>query len=512
MPLPSELLSHTASFLPKSSLKPLRLVCKTLHDITTPLLFDSIFVSARRLDREVVNLVASRFPDSIKTVTVLWEHYPTPTPQTELNHRSCRCASLDSHNKQLKLYWAFYFELGLERKRFYESGAAHAQLCHLLSTLPNLRQIVITDRRRRQDLPWLQEASLRQTTEPLPPSKAHVSLSSRICRALADLPGLRKTMTTRKALTGLRPSHKREEAHARAAQLQANQSLRCNCFDEQPPSVGPLTGLRQAESYLTPQNPWAEVMTALHKSSNTSVVAVSVQPTKPTSYLPFAAIEACDAHILRATNTILPRLTKLDLRLNSLMSNIVDQDLRPSSGILSMASNLKSLTIEFLNNLFPYFYGRTHEGVTSFDVLLSGCQLPQLSTLRLRNLMFREDEISSFLQHTPELRDLSLQGCSIVGHYDLMIPLTRADFGSWERVLDTMKESLPRLEQIYIYDKKLYEAVHKHHRRCIAMDCDEMIHRFMFSEGINPFTGIVGERVDDIYDHYGLCSMIGFAN
>ena len=75
MPLPVETLSQILSFLPKNSLKTLRLVCKGFYDVATPPLFSSIFVSARHLDHEIADLVAARFSNSIQTLTFSSQPY-----------------------------------------------------------------------------------------------------------------------------------------------------------------------------------------------------------------------------------------------------------------------------------------------------------------------------------------------------------------------------------------------------------------------------------------------------
>ena len=198
MKLPPEILSLVFAFLPNVELKTLRLTCKYFYDTTTPLLFNSVFVSARHLDLQVAELVASRFPKSIQTLTFSSECYfllILPNFRIQLKCGLSRCHNLILHYKNSIDYWELYNKLGSERQTLYERGAVHAQLFHLLKTLPNLRHVVITDRRRRQDLSWFQEALMSETAQSLPPSQICISSSTRMCRALASLPGLRKRST-----------------------------------------------------------------------------------------------------------------------------------------------------------------------------------------------------------------------------------------------------------------------------------------------------------------------------
>ena len=273
-----------------------------------------------------------------------------------MNRRLSLCENRAVHLKQAKCFWKLYCKLGLERQTLYESGAVHAQLFHLLKTLPNLRQIVITDRRRRQSLSWLQEALLSEAFQGLPRSEPRIPQLSRFRRALGNLQGVRKRTTgysscgMEDSWTWFRSSLKNENEQA-LAQMQVIQSVGCDCFDEEPPSFGRLSGLGQSESKYMPQTPWAEIMKALHTSPDVSVDTVSIQPKDRTCYLPFAAIEVCDPCIFLSTTTVLARLTKLELRLDNLMMingqalRRMYHELEGPTKMLSAAAKLQSLTI-----------------------------------------------------------------------------------------------------------------------------------------------------------------------
>lgn len=507
MSLPFELLSYISSFLPISALKTLRLACKTLHDIATPLLFSSIFVSARHVDREIAELVASRFPSSITTLTFSSECYgpSTSLPYKVQSERSLNqgaenwpsCGNICSHLRQTELFWGLHGKLASERQSFYDSGAVQTQLSHLLNTLPNIRQIVITDRRRRQDLSWFQEALMRQTIQCFPTPTICLSRFGQARRAFASLFGLRKKKSLQYTCTW-------DQDVQALVQPQVSESVRCYCFDREQSYTGGRFGLGRAESHSMPQNPWAEIIKALYESSNVSIHTVTIQPSDANSYLPLAAIHTCDPHIIRLTTMILPRLKKLDLRLDSMMEEnrdaLVKMYQNPShpSKMFSTASNLESLTIDFLDyRRNPTFYGMHKPGLTTFDALLGGCQLPRLTTLHLRNFTFFEDELSTLLQHSPVIRDLSLQGFYMV---DQQGSMRRADTnpGSWERLLHKIKETLRCLEHFRIKSMQLCDELNIQQvwaAQALVLDLSPKTPRFLFDDGIDPSAELAKREV-----------------
>lgn len=140
-----EIESHVFSFLRKSTLrstlKTMRLTCRSCYDSATPLLFNSVFVLARHIDCEIAGLVASRFPNSITTLTFSSECLRSSGDLAD-NLRWAKvsppCGKPNSHLSQARLFYGLHGKLESERREFYDSGAVQAQLVHLLNTLPNL--------------------------------------------------------------------------------------------------------------------------------------------------------------------------------------------------------------------------------------------------------------------------------------------------------------------------------------------------------------------------------------
>ncbi len=434
MSLPSELILHICSFVQKKTLKALRLASKMFHDMTTPLLFNCIFVSFRLVDYEVAELVASRFPNLINTLTISVGYYtgamlPTIIPSQTGIAQSCRKSN--SHAKQAKHLQRLYSQLEVYRQRLHDSGAVRAQILHLLNTLPNLREVEITDRRRRQGLPWIEEISLRP-----------VSLFTRIRYALANVPGLSKKSTPQHNHPWSTSYRDYEDALSHP-DVRGLNCVEFNCLSHPQHHLSHLDyscGLSQVGSQSMPWNPWEEIMMALQKSPNGSIRTVSIHPASHSDHLPFATIDAREPHIMNATHTVLGHLTRLELHLDSTLGLDLGprrQSRRPT-GMLFAACNLESLTIGMADARGEY-----RNGITAFDALLGGCQLPRLLSLYLHNLNFQGDELCAILRHSPDVRDVWLSYCDLVEREEHSDQLMRASLASQERLPYTIEEILP---------------------------------------------------------------------
>ena len=517
MSLPFETLSHIFSFLPNSSLKRLRLASKGFCDIATPLLFSSIFVSANHLDREIAELVAAELPNSIHTLTFSTTSHYNMAFSEFVSHFKCkpsRCGDPTLHAKKAEDIWELHCQIGWERQALYESGAVQGQLCRILNTLPNLRQIVITDRRRRQDLSWLQEALMCRTIQHLSPPETRVSSISGIRHTLGDLHNVCKGTTFDKkssnTLTRIRTKFRGKRAQA-LAQLQTVQHVSCDCYDKvnmEPPSPEHFSGLRDAGMQWMPETPWAMVMAALYKSPDASTLTVSVEPKDPESQLLLAALKDCDPDILLATSTALARLTVLELSLTIDTINLTSW-MRPGevpTKMLSAACNLQSLTINTLREdgvPRPWSCDLRHltSSATVFELLLAGCELPHLATLHLHNVTFRENDFAVFLQHSPKISDLNLRSFFMVDVWRDE-RLIYAGPQAWERVFHTIKETLPCLRHFEFSDWQRPDPAHADSyawKARVAKDFDNMVQSFFFHGGINPFADIAALSLTENY-------------
>ena len=352
-----------------------------------------------------------------------------------------------------------------------------SQLAQILNTLPNLRRIVITDRRRRQDLSWFQESQIRQESLCAPTPETRPSLFSRGRRAL----------TTQATRTW-------DEYIGTVPEPRGVESVPCLCFDEEPCYDGQPSGLGHADSKYMPQSPWAEVVEALHKMSKHSISTICIEPKSSTSYLPLSIFEACDPGTIRSASEILPCLTELDLRLDIVLNSNTKAlgkmhlKRKEPTHFLSKASNLTSLTIDLLDQkLYDCVSRESNEYVTTFDALLGRCHLPLLTTLHLRNLTFRERELSAFLQDSPNIRNLSLQSLWMADDNDSQDDTQDLNYwqsGSWRHLLQTIKDTLPHLEYFRVRSTQYYVEENPTNPDDWEIAASP---RFWFDEGIDPF-------------------------
>ena len=512
-----ETLSQISSFLCQSSRKSFRLVCHKFCDVVTPLVFNSIFVSARHFDLEVSNLVALRFPDSIKTLTFGSMRHLNPEerrriPSLEVREflaaysreiRTSQCRDSKLHSRTANHLSDLYCKLLIEALNLYNNGALHAHLCHLLDTLPKVRQIVITDERRRQDVSWYQEALmdeklLRRVDLPPatdPPRRHNRSplLLSNLCKYWQDImpqgnPGEVRGWVSR---------HLGKVAIRSPAEKPTLQSIGCHCFerdsDETPWVLS--SSLREVGSRVMPKNPWSVIMIALQESKTSAIDAVSIKPKNEDSRIPIESfMQGSNQNIIMSMTSVLAHVTKLELRLRKagVHTDGISSFWTRGTPLLSAASHLQSLTIDFFTPLeesfqTPYFID-SGPPATSFEMFLGGCKLPCLSKLHLHHLTFLEEHLSAFLQESPELRDLSLEKVFMIGSTPILEPhtaLTPVDPKAWGRVLQTIKETLHQLQYFYLNEKRVFNLP--------EVDCLPVVgttRHYLMSDGINPFLEI----------------------
>ena len=501
MHLPSEILLFIYSHLPKSSLKAVRLACKRFYEIATPILFNSIFVSARLVDLKVADLVALRFPALIKTLKLSSQPFDPiawPVFRDISEFRSSPCIDLPIHLKKAKLFWRTCCKLDTERRISCASGAVQAQVSRLLNTLPNIRHIIITDGRRRQNLSWLQEALMDEATQHILPSVSRINVPCRIRHSLADLYGSRKIphshVTFKQFWLLFRPSPASRKVQD-LTQPQETKFVGCGCFDQESPFPRPISSPR---TQYMPHNPWAVIMTALRSCSDNALTpTISVQTSDTNCYRSFVAIETFDPYISLSTSAMLSRLTRLELRLynfipmNDAVLGGMVHELRHPTRMLSAVPSLQSLTID-LGGFHSFHHNNaahTPSHTTAFSALLGGCQLTQLSTLHLCNLTFLQNDFSTFLQHSPGLRDLNLRDFHMVKRWHFQEVLL-ADPRSWERLFDTIKQALPLLEDFYLSNRQICTDEHRWPGLWSRKVSNKTIQQFLFHEGMNPFLGI----------------------
>ena len=513
-------------------MKSFRLVCHKFCDVVTPLIFNSIFVSARHLDLELSNLVALRFSDSIKTLTFSSVRHLNPEEEARAGEehirkllavytreiRTPQCRDGELHSKTANHLSELYCKLLMEARDLYNTGALHAHLCHLLDRLPKVREIVITDKRRRQDVSWYQEALMDEkllrrvglSSANNPPHRHNRSpwFLSNLCKHWQDI----MPQGSLGEFRGWISQYLHRAAIRSPAEQPTLQSVSCHCFErdgDETLSWGLSSSLGEVLTIAMPSNPWSVVMTALQESKPFTVDAVFIKPRIEDGRTPIEwFIHSCQNNIITATS-VLAHVKKLELRLKKALvhSDGVSRFWRRGTPLLSAASNLQSLTVDFSTpweDSFPTYHEDSGPPATSFEMFLGGCKLSCLSKLHLHDLTVLEEHLSAFLQESPELRDLSLKEVFMIESTPMPDPHTAptpVDPMAWGRVLQTIKETLHQLQYFYLSDRRLSRVlgVPSERRRhavggCFAAQSLEvdhlrltrMIRHFVLSDGINP--------------------------
>ena len=239
-----------------------------------------------------------------------------------------------------------------------------------------------------------------------------------------------------------------------------------------------------------PQHPWSVTMIALQKSKSTVVDAVSIKPRNEEGRLPIETWRRDDPNIFMSAASVLAHVTTLELRLKQAGAdtNEMNHFWKPGTSLLSAASRLQSLTIDFFTGQAftrPYHIDNGRPA-TSFEMFLGGCKLPCLSKLHLHHLTLLEEHLSAFLQESPELRHLSLEEVFMIQSTPIPVPyMTPVDPQAWGRVLQTIKETLHQLQYFYLSDKQFIKSLEVDHLRL-----GRMVRHFVLSDGINPFLEI----------------------
>lgn len=165
MPFPPELLIMIFGYSKRRDLKSLRIVCRAFDTLAVPLLFDQVLVTARYADLERANQLATRFHAHVKTLLLHSEHFrkiSRPAYGKEIKSQYAAFGLRDYYRKdEVDKQYIVYHKLRAEQEELFDSGDFLAQLCHMLSILKKLRNIVLTDSRPyRQDMSWPQQAWL----------------------------------------------------------------------------------------------------------------------------------------------------------------------------------------------------------------------------------------------------------------------------------------------------------------------------------------------------------------
>ena len=155
--LPAELISEVFKLVGRVDLKSLRLVCKALAGLITPLLFDSIFLSGNTTDLDHASLTNLKFGNFVKTIYIsplIFEALSMSAYRGRVRERLG-----DIHQKR-GIKWQEHVNKGFEVYRnlresidnILSSGELCVLLSHALVTTPGIRRVVLTKANRKKDV------------------------------------------------------------------------------------------------------------------------------------------------------------------------------------------------------------------------------------------------------------------------------------------------------------------------------------------------------------------------
>ena len=406
----------------KAELKVARLVCKSLDQVAVPFLFDEVFVAAIYSDLDTADLVASRFGAYVKTITLSFVEYkPLSLEQYRWRRESQAKANAPQRfNGHLEHAFEVYCKAQKENYEINESGEFLARICRILSWSPKVQKMVLTDygnddvyemsHVRRHD-PWKQD----------------------------DLCPFKECM------------------------LSVSDHFKFH--------------LRPRPPYQMTPNPFHLAILAITLAKSTITELAMIHDGEDEEDIKDAFLNE-DAFVMTVRQSgrltlQLQHLTKLRIRVRDLGGEPIQAQPSHHSGVvaraLQYAINLKSLFFEGEERVFS----SDSDTLTSMSESLGGCQFPKLTSLILKHMDSREDELLDFLKSSPGLKHLALQHINLKG-------------GSWEYVAERIRSAF-QLKSVMFYDIT----------RCFPNPSNDdydftndhrLIRDFFFHNGENPFT------------------------
>ncbi|KAG7007345.1 hypothetical protein G7Y79_00010g028460 [Physcia stellaris] len=368
--------------LPKPALKSARLVCKAWALQASPFLFDNVFITARHADLQVAQSLASTFGHYVKTLTYSWEHFrqwSTPNEYFERVDEMCYeepvPACFDAHTRQS---WDTYDRLRKEKE---DIGTEEQQILHLVRAfkdMPRITRIKVTCSWRQRGQCWCMQALTDARQREKNPWKQEWLCPDDNCTFSAYHRG------------------------------------RCVT------SHAPSSSDRRLEQ-------WRVLMHALQKAGKSVKEILIEDPEEAKSDLP-AEVFIPSFGLTHIMKNVFSSLTKLQLSLSL-------TKLPPDFGhavpeiklrqVLKTAINLSSLHISLLDESWREIEVEYEEPLLTMFV---GCSFPKLRFLSLDGCGSTEIQLLQFLEHTPDLHELSLRRYALTD-------------GFWRPVVQELRDS-----------------------------------------------------------------------
>ena len=363
--------------IPKRDLKSCRLAIKAWEGLIVPLLFDSVFVTARYAELEVADRVASRFGDFVETLIysaeffgdlAVWDIYRkyTALKRSVLSMQPC-------HERHLAQHRQTYTNLAREQSEILKDGKMQKHLFRVFKRLPRISKIVFTHSSRKRELDWCEQAALDAKARSHEPFDTTFTCSDKNC----NFPAFHQ----------YRSDHCTHAFPGRQA-------------------------LDQGASH------WMDLMKAVGESGIVVREIRAVAPLRDTMPINIWRPSCGLGEVMINTFTT---LTKLQLSLDldyyeDLFQGINEYPLVSEvlSKALSSATNLESLHISLSYATWGHDIRKHY---IDFGTLFKDCWFPKLNKMSLHRCGVDEEEVLSFLKRSPAVQSLVLKDLDLIGGY-----------------------------------------------------------------------------------------------
>lgn len=430
MYLPPEILKMIFADLEKRDLKASRLTCKAWNAEIPPLLFDSVFITARYADLEVADLVASTYGAFVETMVYSievfdqeesWDQYvdcaereiyeeecllKEGTHKSRYDTRRCR----DDHALP---FWRIYDKLAEEQADITSGRKVYQQLIRAFKSMPRISKVVLTHSWRKRGHCWCEQAAI--------------------------------------------DAKRRSQKPFNATDTDAGSDERC-CISRYHVGRECIQSLPGYRSSNRSAGWWRDLVEALNTSDNAVREITSHLPTNDVETRLPAGMWDPTFELDTITSNTFSRLTLLRIALD--LNQVEEMHDWPWESpeftqVLSSASNLTCLHITLA---YQHWARVTRWDGTDFEALFSECSLPKLRTLSLDLFTAEEDEVLSFLKKSPELQCLSFKRFGLMeGFWVSMIQTIRDSTRVKELHLELVTGSMVKDEDTHSYDFDVLE-------------------------------------------------------
>ncbi|KAL8791141.1 MAG: hypothetical protein Q9195_006038 [Heterodermia aff. obscurata] len=366
--MPLELLLDVMKLLPKKDKKSLRRTSKPLSVVATPLLFDSVYLSHNSADLVKAESTLKSHASSINTIVLSPMYHRF---MNKIDYR--RCVKRESDMTGRSPYrWRFedHIDMGYEAIMDLQGHAISIQVTEIFEPIfrailrdsPNLRKIVISDRKRYAAL---EVAKFCRWKDCAIPAEMH------------DIFELTPMQCARHTLD--------YTLHVRRK-----------------PSPWMLNAISTSSSKLRD-------LVVEHERTGWSLIGDTMQ-----SFLSFT-------EVLPAEAGLMSNLTTLKLSVDNRRANDEYDRRRVETAFgtrivaknLACAKNLERLSLTIVNCRIQNHFSLSP---SMFHYLLSGCRFPKLRMFVLNGCAMEGKEIVDFLDGSPKLAHLVLRLCYLKGY------------------------------------------------------------------------------------------------